>query len=529
VDARGSDEPARGLQELLRRYVVRNTKSQNERRYFLVNREGDAYWQEHFDKLDDLHERVRRAPLLPFDGPDALFYLELRELIQETVEQAREGTDRRTFIPTDLRQGLSSYPQVAASALLQRDLESARRLRDLLGKWNSPQSQRLHPKVRALVDLVRAVAVAEVDKVRRCRGAWFSKVLVFNKLIQGTAPQLHKELSKGLAPVFDSFLGELLAEAGAGTADTVRVRFRDRAREAVKATRERMLGEYGARCRVPDGFQHEDLSKCAGKPILDVYQELLIRRSQQPLFLLRAVLGGAAVSDEATAAWVTTELVGPVEAALRRITDHYLGEGEETGEDECGRLDLAEREAVFLLEDCRSVDLVGRYDGANSRDREAHRRNFNDFYNPFVLLVSRVGEEGIDLQRQCRYVVHYDMEWNPAKMEQREGRVDRVGWGRADEGFIDVRFMLLKGTYEERIFHTVMQRDQWFQVLIGSKRRELGEIREGEQDDPETSASEGDGDQIEDALDRGRLTPAEKAAVMLDLRPCPPNAPLAGE
>ena len=41
-----------------------------------------------------------------------------------------------------------------------------------------------------------------------------------------------------------------------------------------------------------------------------------------------------------------------------------------------------------------------------------------------------------------------------------------MGWGRSDEGFIDVRFMLLKGTYEERFPHAVMQRDQWFQVLM---------------------------------------------------------------
>jgi len=135
---------------------------------------------------------------------------------------------------------------------------------------------------------------------------------------------------------------------------------------------------------------------------------------------------------------------------------------------------MAERECVVLMEECSSVDIVGRYDGANVLYREAHRRNFNQLLNPFVLLVSRVGEEGIDLQQQCRYVIHYDMEWNPAKMEQREGRVDRVVWGRSDEGFIDVRFRLLKGTYEERIFHAVMQRDQWFQVPIGSKRNELG-------------------------------------------------------
>jgi superfamily II DNA/RNA helicase len=180
-------------------------------------------------------------------------------------------------------------------------------------------------------------------------------------------------------------------------------------------------------------------------------------------------------------------------------------------------VDMAERECVVLLQECKTIDIVGRYDGDKVRDREAHRRNFNQLFNPFVLLVSRVGEEGIDLQQQCRYIIHYDLEWNPAKMEQREGRVDRVGWGRSEEGYIDVRFMLLKGTYEERIFHAVMQRDQWFQVLIGSKRNELGRA-----DDDETANRAGDIDDgsIKLGDDGGRLTPEEKAAVMIDLRPC---------
>jgi superfamily II DNA or RNA helicase len=526
-DALASGEKGQGLQKLLRKYVIRNIKSQNERRYFLVSKNGDAYRQDQFDKLDDLHERVRLAPLLPFDGPDALFYLELRELIQETVEQAREGVDRRTFITTDLRQGLSSYPQVAASALLQRNLESARRLRGLLSKWNSPRSRRLHPKVRALVDVVRAIALAEVDKVRGGRGAWFSKVLVFNKLIEGTAPQLRAEISKALADVFNEFLTELLARSGLGPAEQLQDRFREHTRQSLQRARDRMLASYGVACKVPSEFRHEDLRRFAGRPLLDPYREMLVRRCQQPLFLLRALLGGVAVSDEGIAAWVDKELVGPVETSLRRIIDHFLREEAEADADEYGRLDLAEQEAVFLLEECRSVDLVGRYDGSNSRDREAHRRNFNDFYNPFVLLVSRVGEEGIDLQKQCRYVLHYDLEWNPAKMEQREGRVDRVGWGRADEGFIDVRFLLLKGTYEERIFHTLMQRDQWFQILIGSKRRELGEIKPSDEDDSGASGSNADDDPLDDALDRGRLTTEEKAAVMLDLRPAPLLAPAA--
>ena len=100
-------------------------------------------------------------------------------------------------------------------------------------------------------------------------------------------------------------------------------------------------------------------------------------------------------------------------------------------------------------------------------------------------------------------------------MEQREGRVDRMGWmgeRRDTAGFIDVRFLLLNGTYEERIFHTVMQRDQWFQILIGSKRKELGLL-------PAEVEAEVDQDRIEDDGSSSALTEGEQARVMLDLRP----------
>ena len=45
---------------------------------------------------------------------------------------------------------------------------------------------------------------------------------------------------------------------------------------------------------------------------------------------------------------------------------------------------------------------------------------------PSVLLSSEVGSEGIDLQH-CRFLVNYDLPWNPMKVEQRIGRLDRLG------------------------------------------------------------------------------------------------------
>ena len=36
-------------------------------------------------------------------------------------------------------------------------------------------------------------------------------------------------------------------------------------------------------------------------------------------------------------------------------------------------------------------------------------------------------QEGLDLHKHCRRVVHHDLVWNPAQIEQRIGRIDRLG------------------------------------------------------------------------------------------------------
>ena len=89
-DSLGVSDKDAGLQSLMRRYLIRNTKQKNERRYFLVNKRNGKYESRQFEKIEDLRDILKECPLLPFDGAHALFYLELRELIEQTCEQARE-------------------------------------------------------------------------------------------------------------------------------------------------------------------------------------------------------------------------------------------------------------------------------------------------------------------------------------------------------------------------------------------------------------------------------------------------------
>ena len=60
-----------------------------------------------------------------------------------------------------------------------------------------------------------------------------------------------------------------------------------------------------------------------------------------------------------------------------------------------------------------------------------------------ILLATDSASEGIDLQRHCHRLIHYEIPWNPNRLEQRNGRIDRHGQ-RASEvnvyHFVDAGF-----------------------------------------------------------------------------------------
>lgn len=91
-----------------------------------------------------------------------------------------------------------------------------------------------------------------------------------------------------------------------------------------------------------------------------------------------------------------------------------------------------------------------------------------------ILLSSEVGSEGIDLQF-CRFLVNYDLPWNPMRVEQRIGRIDRLGQ-KADR--ISIINFSLVDTIEARILDRLYQRINVFQESIGDLENILGEATE---------------------------------------------------
>ena len=121
--------------------------------------------------------------------------------------------------------------------------------------------------------------------------------------------------------------------------------------------------------------------------------------------------------------------------------------------------------------------------GRRNRDRVDRRRNdraggpgrrtraVRQADVPCVLLSSEVGSEGMNLQF-ARVIINYDLPWNPMRIEQRIGRIDRVG--QLAERLIIVRFKV-RGTIEERLYDRLHEKLEAFRNSLGDLEAVIGE------------------------------------------------------
>jgi superfamily II DNA or RNA helicase len=88
-------------------------------------------------------------------------------------------------------------------------------------------------------------------------------------------------------------------------------------------------------------------------------------------------------------------------------------------------------QGLFAAEGLSSDErLMLLYGGMRDEDREAVKAAFQarpQESNVRILLATDAASEGIDLQSYCHRLIHYEIPWNPNRMEQRNGRIDRHG------------------------------------------------------------------------------------------------------
>jgi SNF2 family DNA or RNA helicase len=79
-----------------------------------------------------------------------------------------------------------------------------------------------------------------------------------------------------------------------------------------------------------------------------------------------------------------------------------------------------------------------------------------------VMIATEAGGEGINLQF-CHHMINFDLPWNPMRVEQRIGRVHRLG----QENDVVIYNLSTQGTIEEHILHLLHEKINMFEMVIG--------------------------------------------------------------
>jgi superfamily II DNA or RNA helicase len=113
--------------------------------------------------------------------------------------------------------------------------------------------------------------------------------------------------------------------------------------------------------------------------------------------------------------------------------------------------------------------------GSVKESRSAILQRFEHKPEIKVLLSSEIGSEGVDLQF-CWVIVNYDLPWNPMRLEQRIGRVDRLGQRSPKVVILN---LIYEDTIDELIYRRLYERLGIGQRALGEFEAVLGEpIRE---------------------------------------------------
>ena len=90
-----------------------------------------------------------------------------------------------------------------------------------------------------------------------------------------------------------------------------------------------------------------------------------------------------------------------------------------------------------------------------------------------LLLCTESGGEGRNLQF-CNTLVNFDIPWNPMAIEQRIGRIDRIGQVRE----VFVFNLVTAGTIEDAVLRILDEKINMFELVVGEVGAILGEIEE---------------------------------------------------
>jgi superfamily II DNA or RNA helicase len=171
-----------------------------------------------------------------------------------------------------------------------------------------------------------------------------------------------------------------------------------------------------------------------------------------------------------------------------------------------------ERQLRAALTPGRESDpMIATFHGGMPEDaREEVKRTFNEdpARNPLrVLIATDAAREGVNLQNHCADLFHFDVPWNPSRLEQRNGRIDRK-LQQAEE--VHCHYFVYTQRPEDRVLKALVEKSKTIRKQLGS----LAPVLERRLEERLASGfSRRDADSLARAIENETLDPErEKAA-----------------
>lgn len=152
--------------------------------------------------------------------------------------------------------------------------------------------------------------------------------------------------------------------------------------------------------------------------------------------------------------------------ALLELLQRHLARGEKVVVFTAFRRTL---EALTALAAVHGIDAAVYHGSLARAEKDAAVARFAQ--QAAVLLSTEAAGEGRNLQF-CHVMVNFDLPWNPMQIEQRLGRIHRIGQ-RHD---VQLTNLVSRGTIEERLLEVLQAKINLFELVVGELDMILGRV-----------------------------------------------------
>ena len=214
-------------------------------------------------------------------------------------------------------------------------------------------------------------------------------------------------------------------------------------------------------------IRSKEMRETVNKPFIST---LLMEAGSSYQALRHSLLKAATGKNAGRIKDVTDKIYGMEESAKGRFLADFLMKN--PGEKKVVFTHyLKTMDYLFALLDRNGLPYSKFSGSMSAREKDEAVEKFRKETN--ILLSSESGGEGRNLQF-CNTIINYDLPWNPMRIEQRIGRLHRIGQTRD----VFIFNMSVKGTIEERILGILDEKINMFELVIGEIEPILGFLGE---------------------------------------------------